>query len=603
MIDNVRSIIRWFAVPVGMSEEEQHTHVFRIVVVMTMTVVTILFTIVGLIQPSIARRAIVAMTLIDGVGIIGISMTLRGRTRLASQLFIGLLVLLVTIMAVSAGGVRSPGIALFMVFTLLSALLLGPREATITAGICAAIAMGLVAAEMWDVLPEQTVEYAPISLLLLNLVYLTVMLVVVQLIVRTISRSLIRAQQALTEQQRVAAEMHQALLERDNADRKRELMETSLRHAQKMDALGTLAGGIAHDFNNILTAIGGNAELGLAQTNDPAIRESFSEIRAGYARARDLVKRIMIFSRRQESAQTVIRIEPVAMEAAQLLKASLPPRIEIRTRFAPNAPAIKGDGSQIHQIVMNLGTNAAHAMRTDAGVMDISIDSVDVEGSEAARLNLEPGPYARLTVSDTGTGMKPEVRERLFEPFFTTKGVEGTGLGLAVVHGIVRDHRGAIDVNSEWGQGTTFSIYLPAVSAEGIVEIEPEVFHGNGERVMYIDDDTRVVNFMSKILKRLGYDAVCFTDPVQAIDAFGRSPFAYSVVITDFAMPVMNGVEVAAAVHAIRPEIPVALASGYGADDRELTRTQNIAALIQKPATIGEISRVVRELVTRTNRS
>jgi signal transduction histidine kinase len=700
-----------------MSDEEQHTHVFRIVVVMTMIVVTVLFTAIDFLQPSLAARANFAMTLIDGVGFIGFSMTRRGRTRAASLLFIGLLVTLVTIMALSAGGIRSPGIALFMVFTLLSALLLGRVEATITAGICAAIAMALVAAELWGVLPRQTVTYQPLALLLLNLVYLTVMLVVVQLIVRTISRSLIRAQQALAEQQRVdaerarrvvelgervkelrllhqaanllqperqfspellrelvhnipaawmypeiavarirfgdmevaspgwretpwkqtagfrssgaigtievayteerprrdegpflteersviesLAEMLQAHIERDAAERNRGLMEASLRHAQKMDALGTLAGGIAHDFNNILTAIGGNAELGLAQTTDPSLRESFSEIRAGYARARDLVKRIMIFSRRQETAQAVVRLEPVTKEAVQLLKASLPPRIEIRTRFSPDAPAIRADASQIHQIVMNLGTNAAHAMRADAGTMEIEIDSVDIVGAEAVRLDLPPGNYARLTVRDTGTGMTPEVRGRLFEPFYTTKGVEGTGLGLAVVHGIVRDHGGAIDLSTAVGEGTTFSIYFPAVSAERIVEAEPEAVHGNGERVMYVDDDTRVVNFMAKVLKRLGYEGDCYTDPVRAIDAFGRAPDSYAAVVTDMAMPQMNGVELAAAVHAIRPDTPVALATGYGADDRELIRTQNIAALIQKPATVGELSRVLRELTNR----
>jgi signal transduction histidine kinase len=709
------AIVQWFALPESLTEGEQQTRIYRRVVVSTMIIVTVLFGILAIVQTSLAQRAMVAMGIVDGVGAMGLALSHRGQSRLASGIFLTILISLVSIMALSAGGIRSPGMSLFLVFTLLAALLLGRRAAVVTAAVCAVIAGALAITEVLGILPPQTVRYQPLALLILQLTYLSVMLIVVQMIVGSISKSLTRAERELAERQRAdaererlvielgervkelrllhraadllqpeepfnrelldslvreiptawmypeccvaritygrseamtdgwretpwmqkatfraagldgtievayteerpkhdegpflveersliesLAEMLQAHIERDTAERNRQLMETSLRQAQKMDALGTLAGGIAHDFNNILTAIGGYAELGMAATDDPELQHSFSEIRAGYTRARDLVKRILIFSRRQESAQGVIRLEPVTTEAVQLLKASLPPRIEIRTKFAPDAPNIRGDASQMHQIIMNLGTNAAYAMRADPGVLDIEIDSVEIADAESIRLGLPAGKYARLLVRDTGTGMGPDVIERVFEPFFTTKGLEGTGLGLAVVHGIVRDHRGAIDVESERGLGTTFRVYFPAVTAQGIVEVEPEAVRGKGQRIMYVDDDVRIVAFMSRVLTRLGYKDESYSDPVKALEAFGRSPSSYAAVVTDMAMPVMNGVELAAAVHAIRPDVPVALTSGYGADDSELIRTQNIAAVIQKPASIAEISRVLGELV------
>ena len=712
---------RWFALPDGDSEAENRTRNFRIVVWITMGVVTALFSALSLLQASLAPRAMAAIVVIDGCGLFGLYLSGRGWTRQASILFLGVLIARVAYMALDAGGIHSPGMAMFLVFILMAALLLGKVAAAVTAGICAAIAIGLTVAETQGILPEQTVHYGPVAQLLLNLVYIAVMLVVVELIVRSISRSLTRAQRELAERQRVdadherlvvqlnervkelrllhrsagllqperpfnaqlldeivnlippawmhsascearirysgmevttagwretpwkqvatfrsseaegtievvyttehgakdegpflteeraliesLAEMLQTHVERDIAERNRQIMEVSLRHSQKMEALGTLAGGIAHDFNNILTAIGGNAELGYADATDASTREAFSEIRAAYYRARDLVKRILIFGRRQESTQVLIRLEQVTREAIQLLKASLPPRIEIRAHFAPDAPSVLADATQMHQIVMNLGTNAAYAMRDRPGILEVEIDAPIIAGADAARLALRPGIYTRLRVGDTGTGMTPEVRERLFEPFFTTKGLDGTGLGLAVVHGIVRDHHGAIDVRSEVGVGTTFSVYLPAAAGDQVLETEPPPTIGDGQRIMYVDDDVPIVVLMSRVLRRLGYEPVCYADPRSALDAFRDSPFAYSAVMTDMAMPGITGVQLAAAVHEVRPDIPVALVSGYGAGDRELIHTHHVAAVIQKPASTAEISRVLGQLMGRRDRA
>jgi signal transduction histidine kinase len=263
------------------------------------------------------------------------------------------------------------------------------------------------------------------------------------------------------------AEMVSSAIDRAHVERRRRTLEQQLRQSQKMEALGTMAGGVAHDFNNILTAIGGNASMAREdlQPGHPAT-ESIVEIQQAHARAVDLVRRILTFSRKQDSHKTSVNLAPVIDEAVKLLRVSLPKHISITTEYAADLPAVLADSTQVHQIVMNLGTNASHAMKAGRGSLSITLNGVTFrDRDEMPAVELRPGGYLRLDIADTGSGIPPEIVERLFEPFFTTKGDAGTGLGLSVVFGIVREHGGAITVQTAVGEGTTFSVYLPVTSA------------------------------------------------------------------------------------------------------------------------------------------
>ena len=400
------------------------------------------------------------------------------------------------------------------------------------------------------------------------------------------------------------AEMLRSHVERYVVERHRVATEAQLRQAQKMDALGTLAGGIAHDFNNILTAIGGNAELAaLDAPPGSQLADSVQEILVAHARARDLVRRILLFSRRQESSRQVMAIEPVVEEALQLLRATLSRNIEIRTRVAPGLPRVRADGTQIHQVVMNLGTNAAYAMREWGGLLSVELDAVTVGEAEADLPEApEPGDYLRLAVSDTGCGMSPEVRERLFEPFFTTKGQGGTGLGLSVVHGIIRDHGGTISVASEPGAGTTVVIHLPADPENLTVRAAADdgVVRGAGEHIMYVDDEEALCHLMQRSLRRLGYRCTGFTDPDVALHEFRTSPRDFDAVITDLQMPEMSGLDLTRAVRAIRPDTPIAIASGYPPE--HITTDPDVASVawISKPPSFEDLGSMVQRLVHGT---
>jgi signal transduction histidine kinase len=395
------------------------------------------------------------------------------------------------------------------------------------------------------------------------------------------------------------AEILEAYLERDAAERRRQGLELQLRQAQKMDALGTLAGGIAHDFNNILTAIGGNAELAQLRTPQGApTREYLDEIARAHVRASDLVERILLFSRRQEPERRVIQVEDVALEALELLRSSLPPMIEARATIAADLPPVFADPTQIHQIVMNLGTNAGHAMQETGGVLSLDVRAEEIGEATGPFAGLQPGRHVCIAVSDTGTGMSGAILDRLFEPFFSTKGAAGTGLGLSVVHGIVRDHGGEIAVDSELGRGSRFRVCLPASTSPRVVEPAGahEDLRGNGEHVMYVDDEEAVVFLMTRMLRLLGYECTGFTDASDALHAFRTNPHDFRAVITDMAMPRMTGLEVARAVHGIRPDVPIAITSGYGEQDAAGIRAANITTRIRKPVTLATLGRALREL-------
>ncbi|HEX6037689.1 ATP-binding protein [Longimicrobium sp.] len=397
------------------------------------------------------------------------------------------------------------------------------------------------------------------------------------------------------------AEMLRSHVERYVVEQRRQAVEDQLRQAQKMDALGTLAGGVAHDFNNILAAIHGYAELALLDAPpDSELRQGVDEILKACARARDLVRRILLFSRGQQSRRDAMPLGPVVDEALQLLRATLPPNIEIRSHAAPRLPLVRADATQMHQVVMNLGTNAAYAMREDGGTLSVELGAVDVEAAAAGfSAELKPGRYLRLRVTDTGCGMRPEIRERLFEPFFTTKGQAGTGLGLSVVHGIVRDHGGTISVASQPGEGSRFDIHLPAAPNAAVPRADDRAQgpRGAGQHVMYVDDEPALCHIMTRILVHLGYRCTAFTDPVAALQEFRTAPQAFDAVVTDLQMPAMSGLDLARAVWSVRPGVAVAVASGLPPDHIATDPDVDSVAWIQKPPAIDDLATRLHRLV------
>ncbi|HKE95015.1 MAG TPA: PAS domain-containing protein [Povalibacter sp.] len=383
----------------------------------------------------------------------------------------------------------------------------------------------------------------------------------------------------------------------DITDRRR--AEEAQIRSQKMEALGTLAGGIAHDFNNILLAISGNARLARTDASDlppdHPLPRNLSEIERATARAADLVRRILTFSRQGEPTREVMSLQPIVDETLELLHSTLPAMIRIRSRFEPDVPPVCVDATQMHQIMLNLITNAAHAVDESNGLIEVTLDSVMV-GADATRAEpaeLCEGRYVRIAVSDNGCGMDKATLERIFDPFFTTRPPgQGTGLGLSVVHGIVRNHDGAIAVHSEPGAGTCFRLYLPAATNHTANNPRQarEAPMGRRERVLYVDDEDSLVFLTSRVLERLGYQVTGFTDPREALQAFTAAPGDFDVVVTDLSMPCMSGFALARDIHALRPDIPILLTSGYvRAEDRETARQRGIREIVLKPDTIDEL--------------
>jgi signal transduction histidine kinase len=356
---------------------------------------------------------------------------------------------------------------------------------------------------------------------------------------------------------------------RKRAEEEQRRLQAQLAQAQKLEALGTFAGGIAHDFNNVLTAVLGYADLIQRDTHDDERTQTRIEsILTATVRAQDLVRQILTFSRKQTPTRKPIRLAAVVEEALKLLRASIPPSLTLWTDVRGD-PAVLADAGQMHQVLMNLCTNAIQALEPAGGQLTVALDTVDVDAAFAlGHAPLKPGPHVRLTVADTGVGMDAVSLERIFEPFFTTKPPgRGTGLGLAVVHGIVQSHDGAVTVESQPGVGTTFHVYLPAtvgpassVDGDGRPAEPPR---GNGELVLLVDDDPGVVRLGEHLLERLGYRVDGYTDPRAALVAFTASPDRYALVLTDLAMPELSGTEVARQVRATRPRMPVVLTSGY----------------------------------------
>jgi PAS domain S-box-containing protein len=378
----------------------------------------------------------------------------------------------------------------------------------------------------------------------------------------------------------------------------RKRLESQLQQAQRMEAIGTLAGGIAHDFNNILSAVIGYTEMALNDVDDPAVLQSnLKEVLSAGNRARDLVKQILAFSRQTDQEMKPLAVKPIVKEALKLLRASIPTTIEIRQNMTSEA-VVLADPTQIHQVLMNLCTNAEHAMRDTGGILEVSLDHEKLTSEFVAINNgLLPESYLCLTVSDTGKGMSSETVQRIFDPFYTTKGRdEGTGMGLAVVLGIVKAHGGKITVDSEPGQGSTFKVYLPVLKSDKKPQSRAKQTRPTGnERILLVDDEKPLADLGKLMLERLGYNVSTRTSSLEALEVFKAKPDEFDLVITDMTMPNMTGDKLAQEMMKIRSDIPVILCTGYSQQiTKESTRQMGIRELILKPIVMDDLAKIVR---------
>ncbi len=383
---------------------------------------------------------------------------------------------------------------------------------------------------------------------------------------------------------------------------KERVLERHLRQAQRLEAIGTLAGGIAHDFNNILSPIIGFTELNLELAPPGSkLRDNLEQVLLAAGRARDLVKQILSFSRQPEQEYRPVNMVRVVKEALKLLRAALPASIEIKQDIQEVPYAIMADPTSIHQVVMNLCTNAQHAMSEKGGILSIALHTVEVDPVFARfHPNLKPGTHLKLSVSDTGCGMPPEIMERIFEPYFTTKDEErGTGLGLAVVHGIVSSCGGAVTVYSEPGEGSTFNVYFPAIPVGEEAEPAPESpARGGHERILFVDDEAAIAQLGKAALERMGYQVWSYTDPVEALEHLRRDPAAFDLVISDMTMPRLTGEDLAREVRKLRPDLPLILCSGFN-DKIDSARAEDLAVarFLMKPVGSAKLAQAVRELL------
>ena len=380
------------------------------------------------------------------------------------------------------------------------------------------------------------------------------------------------------------------------------LSEMQLRHTQKMEAIGTLAGGIAHDFNNILGAILGYSELAMAYaTQDERLKSYLNEVVAAGNRARDLVKQILAFSRRSEKDKEAIDLRVVIQDVLKMVRASFPSSIEIRTSLDLESTVIYGDRTQMQQVIMNLCANAEYAMREEGGLLEIALghECIPEEGIPGVGL-CKAGSYLQVMICDTGKGIPLEMVERIFEPFFTTKPAgEGTGLGLAVVHGIVHNHGGGISVSSRPGEGTTFTVLLPRLDV--IAPEKPEeiiAWPTGSERVLFVDDEEMLTRWGTQFLSHLGYTVVASVNPYEALDLFRAHPWDFDVVVTDQTMPTMSGEALSRALLGIRSDIPILLCTGFSHTmTQEKAKQLGIRAFLMKPVNGLSLALALRDIL------
>jgi two-component system cell cycle sensor histidine kinase/response regulator CckA len=390
--------------------------------------------------------------------------------------------------------------------------------------------------------------------------------------------------------------------QRVRAEEATKVLELQLMQAQKIETIGTLAGGIAHDFNNILSPIIGYTELAMGQVGkDSPVWADLEQVVQAAQRAKELVRQILIFARGGGDKRHAVQLHLVVQEALRLIRSTLPSTIEISQRIASRGDSVIADPAQMHQVMLNLCTNAAHAMRESGGVLRIELDREDVGVTASPRVaGLEPGSYVVLTVRDQGTGMDSATVERIFEPFFTTKSAgEGTGLGLSVVHGIVRSHNGVITVESAVGKGTTFRMYLPSAPADAQDSERDRSTDAtaSGEHVLVVDDEPEVARLLERLLVDRGYRVTSFTSSEEALSAFRHQPGAFHAIITDHTMPRLTGVDLARKVKSLRADIPIILTTGYGDGITAAPAGSDVDAVAGKPLDATSLTDTLRRLI------
>ena len=381
--------------------------------------------------------------------------------------------------------------------------------------------------------------------------------------------------------------------------------ESKLRQAQKMESIGTLAGGIAHEFNNILGIIIGNTELAIDDVPEwnPA-KESLKEIRKASMRAKDVVRHILSFARKTPAERKPIQISTIIRDSLKLMRASIPTTIEIRQNISCESEMILNDPTEINQVLMNLCTNSVHALSEETGVLEVSLESISLDRDSAGQYeNLNPGNFVKLTVKDAGQGIDPKIMDRIFDPYFTTKDMDkGTGMGLAVVYGIVKKHDGAIKASSEPGKGTVFEVLFPLIDegAEHEVEEEPQALPTGTERILFVDDEESLAKMVKQMLERLGYQVVTKTNPKEALSLFKAEVDQFDLVITDMAMPQMAGDRLAQELMEIRKDIPVILCTGHSARiDEDRAKGLGLAAYVMKPLVMKDFAITVRKVLDK----
>ncbi|RJP79501.1 MAG: PAS domain S-box protein [Desulfobacteraceae bacterium] len=390
--------------------------------------------------------------------------------------------------------------------------------------------------------------------------------------------------------------------ERKEAEKQRIKMEVQMIQAQKMESLGTLAGGIAHDFNNILGAILGYAELTqLECPADSKLRYNVNQITKAGHRAKELVQQILLFSRQDRSEKAPMDVSRVIEEALKLIKVSLPANIEILANISSNLAPVFANEIQIHQIVMNLCTNAYYAMKSVGGTLNVDLTAVTIQDHDVKSFpEMNPGHYLKLSVADKGCGIPTEMIKRIFDPYFTTKPTgEGSGLGLSTIHGIIKDHGGIIKVYSEVGIGTTFHVFLPTAdaTAETTVEKTEQLPTGNG-RILFVDDEKSLLDIGHDLLERLGYQVETRASAIDALEAFRVDPKKFDLVISDMIMPKMTGDEMARQIRVIRPDMPIILCSGFSERiNAQATETIGISAVLMKPVIYADLAHAVHRVL------
>lgn len=388
----------------------------------------------------------------------------------------------------------------------------------------------------------------------------------------------------------------------------RERIQEELQQAQKMEAIGILAGGVAHDFNNLLFPIVGLSELLLEDLpHGSPEHENVQEILKAGIRGRDLVKQILAFSRQSEHKKVPLRVQHVLKEVIKLCRSTIPSSIEIRQEIQPDCGLVMANPTQLHQLVMNLMTNAYHAIEESHGNILVQLTETELEVNDSERQFIEPGRYALLLISDTGCGIDPALMDKIFEPYFTTKPQgKGTGLGLAVVYGIVRQSGGDIKVHSELGRGTTFTVYLPLLekSAQTVPITNADTYPTGSERILLVDDEASIVRLEKQILERLGYRVTSHHNSLEALDAFKAGPDQYDLVITDMTMPNMTGDRLARHLLEIRPDLPVIICTGFSERmNQKKAEDLGIKGFLMKPVVKSQMAAMVRKILDEAEAS